>query len=244
MRLSLLGRHLRVFACLVGIFCAGFSQPAQAEPLINAQDPFEVFNRGVFAFNEIVDHAVLRPVALLYTQVLPRWARNSVNHFFGNLADAWAIPNNALSLRGKATSDSFKRVAINSTLGVLGLMDVATEMDIDRHPADFGLMLSRWGLPAGPYVVLPLLGPRTMVEVVVYPIDWKGNLANHLESVEIRDFLTVLSFTDLRASYLQADDVVKAGALDPYSFTRDSYLQRRLYLQNEGENQEEPGVQP
>ena len=105
-------------------------------------------------------------------------------------------------------------------------------------------MLSRWGLPAGPYVVLPLLGPRTLVEVVVYPIDWKGNLANHLESVEIRDFLTVLSFTDLRASYLQADDVVKAGALDPYSFTRDSYLQRRLYLQNEGENQEEPGVQP
>jgi len=127
---------------------------------------------------------------------------------------------------------------------MLGLIDVATELDIDRHPADLGLTLSRWGLPAGPYVVVPLLGPRTMVEVVVYPIDWKGNLANHLDSVDVRDFLTVLSFTDLRASYLQADDVVKAGALDPYSFTRDSYLQRRQYLQNDGENQEDPGVQP
>jgi phospholipid-binding lipoprotein MlaA len=244
MRLGLIGRHLRAFACLVGIFCAGFSLSARAEPLFNAQDPFEVFNRGVFAFNEIVDHAVLRPVALVYTEVVPRWLRNGVNHFFGNLADAWAIPNNALALRGKATSDSFKRVAINSTVGMLGLIDVATELDIDRHPADLGLTLSRWGLPAGPYVVVPLLGPRTMVEVVVYPIDWKGNLANHLDSVDIRDFLTVLSFTDLRASYLQADDVVKAGALDPYSFTRDSYLQRRQYLQNDGENQEDPGVQP
>jgi phospholipid-binding lipoprotein MlaA len=244
MRLGLIGRQLRVFACLVGICCAGISLPARAEALFNPQDPFEVFNRGVFAFNEIVDHAVLRPVALVYTEVVPRWVRNSVNHFFGNLADAWAIPNNALALRGKATSDSFKRVAINSTLGVLGLMDVATELDIDRHPADLGLTLSRWGLPAGPYVVLPLLGPRTMVEVVVYPIDWKGNLANHLDNVDLRDFLTVLSFTDLRASYLQADDVVKAGALDPYSFTRDSYIQRRQYLQNDGENQEDSGVQP
>ena len=97
-------------------------------------------------------------------------------------------------------------------------------------------MLNRWGVPSGPFVMVPLLGPRTLIEVVVYPLDWKGNLANHVDDVVLRDLMMAVSFTDLRASYLQADDVVNAVALDQYSFKRDSYLQRRVYLQNDGES--------
>ncbi len=230
-----LGR-LRSWACIGAIACAASGAWAQTAKPANLVDPFEGINRGIYAFNEVLDHAVMRPVAIAYTELLPRWMRNSVSHFFGNLADVWSIPNNALSLRPKATVDSIKRVAVNSTVGLLGLVDVASKLDIDKHPADFGLMLNRWGVPSGPFVMVPLLGPRTLIEVVVYPLDWKGNLANHVDDVVLRDLMMAVSFTDLRASYLQADDVVNAVALDQYSFKRDSYLQRRVYLQNDGES--------
>lgn len=226
-------RAWQAAACLA-LACALVPAPAAAASQVDAVDPFESFNRGVYAFNELLDQAVLRPVAIAYTQYLPRWVRNSVNHFFGNLADVWSVPTNALSFRPKATVDSIKRVAVNSTVGLLGLRDVASTLDIDKHPADFGLMLNRWGVPSGPFVVVPLLGPRTLIEVVVYPLDWKGNLANQIDDVVTRDVLMSLSFIDMRVGYLQADDVVKAVALDPYTFTRDSYLQRRIYLQNDG----------
>jgi phospholipid-binding lipoprotein MlaA len=226
-----LGR-LRSWACILAIASAGAS--AQTVKPVNLVDPFEGINRSIYAFNEMLDHAVMRPVAIAYSEFLPRWMRNSVTHFFGNLADVWSVPTNALSLRPKATVDSIKRVAVNSTVGLLGLIDVASTLDIDKHPADFGLMLNRWGVPSGPFVVVPLLGPRTLIEVVVYPLDWKGNLANHVDDVVLRDLLMAVSFTDMRVNYLQADDVVNAVALDPYSFTRDSYLQRRIYLQNDG----------
>ena len=228
--------RLRSWAGIVVIACASSGAWAQTAKPANLVDPFEGINRSIYAFNEVLDHAVMRPVAIAYTGLLPRWMRNSVSHFFGNLADVWSIPNNALSLRPKATVDSIKRVAVNSTVGLLGLVDVASSLDIDKHPADFGLMLNRWGVPSGPFVMVPLLGPRTLIEVVVYPLDWKGNLANQVDDVVLRDLMMAISFTDLRASYLQADDVVNAVALDQYSFKRDSYLQRRVYLQNDGES--------
>ncbi len=238
-----LGR-LRSLACTVAIACASSGAWAQTAKPANLVDPFEGINRGIYAFNEVLDHAVMRPVAIAYTELLPRWMRNSVSHFFGNLADVWSIPTNALSLRPKATVDSIKRVAVNSTVGLLGLVDVASTLDIDKHPADFGLMLNRWGMPSGPFVVVPLLGPRTLLEVVVYPFDWKGNLANHVDDVVLRDLLMAVSFTDLRVSYLQADDVVNAVALDQYSFKRDAYLQRRIYLQNDGESSDSMDDRP
>lgn len=235
---------MRLWACTVALACAGAGAYAQTAKPVNLVDPFEGINRSIYAFNEVLDHAVMRPVAIAYSEFLPRWVRNSVTHFFGNLADVWSIPNNALSLRPKATVDSIKRVAINSTVGILGLRDVASTMDIDKHPADFGLMLNRWGVPSGPYVIVPLLGPRTLIEVVVYPLDWNGTLTNWTDDVRLRDFFMALSFTDMRASYLQADDVVNAVALDQYSFKRDSYLQRRIYLQNDGVSSDTMDDQP
>lgn len=237
-------QRLRCWVCAAVLLCAGSGVAAQTATIGKLADPLEPINRSVYAFNEFLDQAVMRPVAIAYTQLLPRWARNGVTHFFGNLADVWSIPNNALSFRPKATADSIKRVAINSTVGLLGLRDVASTLDIDKHPADFGLMLNRWGVPAGPYVVVPLLGPRTLIEVVVYPLDWSGTLTNQVDDVMLRDFFMALSFTDLRVSYLQADDVVKAVALDPYAFTRDSYLQRRMYLQNDGVSADSMDDQP
>lgn len=244
MRISIFMGRLRGWTCAVLVAGAWAGASGQTVKPRNLVDPFEGVNRGIYAFNEVLDHAVMRPVAIAYTEIMPRWLRNSVTHFFGNLADVWSIPTNALSLRPKATVDSIKRVAINSTVGLLGLRDVASTLDIDKHPADFGLMLNRWGVPSGPFVVVPLLGPRTLIEVVVYPLDWKGNLANQVDDVVLRDALMAVSFVDVRVSYLQADDVVNAVAFDQYSFKRDAYLQRRAYLQNDGVSPDSMDDQP
>jgi phospholipid-binding lipoprotein MlaA len=152
--------------------------------------------------------------------------------------------NNAAALKGQATSDSVGRVMVNSTVGLLGLIDVASDMEIEKHPADFGLTLGRWGVSPGPYVVLPVLGPYTLREVVALPLDYRGNLANHVTDTGTRDGLTVLNAIELRASYLQAGNVINDAALDPYSFTRDSYFQRQRYRQYDGEVPESPEDAP
>jgi len=187
----------------------------------------ESFNRGVFGFNDAVDRAVLKPVATAYRDVLPQWMRKGVGNFFNNIEDVWSVVNNALQLRGQDTGDSLGRVMVNSTIGLVGLVDVASDLNIERHTANFGLTLGRWGVGAGPYVMLPFLGPYTLREVVALPLDRQGNLVNHVQDVPTRDGLTILNVVDTRASYLQAGDVVEGAALDTYSFMRDAYLQRQ-----------------
>lgn len=207
------------------------------------RDPLESFNRGVFGFNDVVDRAVLKPVATVYRDVLPQWMRKGVGNFFNNLEDVWSVVNNALQLRGQDTGDSLGRVMVNSTVGIAGLVDVASELNIERHTADFGLTLGRWGVGAGPYVVIPFLGPYTLREVAALPLDRQGNLVNHVSDVPTRDGLVILNVVDTRASYLSAGDVVEGAALDKYSFMRDSYLQRqrnRVYDGNPPEEESEP----
>jgi phospholipid-binding lipoprotein MlaA len=187
----------------------------------------ESWNRGVYGFNDALDRAVVKPVATVYRGALPQWMRSGVGNFFNNLEDVWSIVNNALQLRGRDTGDSIGRVMVNSTVGVVGLIDVASELNIERHTADFGLTLGRWGVGAGPYVVLPLLGPSTMRSVVALPVDWKGNLVNQVTDDATRYGLVGLNLVDTRAKYLQAGSVVEEAALDQYSFIRDSYLQRQ-----------------
>lgn len=207
------------------------------------RDPLESFNRGVFGFNDVVDRAVLKPVATVYRGVLPQWVRKGVGNFFNNLEDVWSVVNNALQLRGQDTGDSLGRVMVNSTVGIAGLVDVASELNIERHTADFGLTLGRWGVGAGPYVVIPFLGPYTLREVAALPLDRQGNLVNHVNDVPTRDGLIVLNVIDTRASYLTAGDVVEGAALDKYTFMRDAYLQRqrnRVYDGNPPEEEAEP----
>jgi phospholipid-binding lipoprotein MlaA len=207
--------------------CATIANP-------DPRDPLESFNRGVFSFNDAVDGAVVKPVASVYRDVVPAKVRKGVGNFFNNLEDVWSIVNNALQLRGADTGDSIARVLVNSTIGILGLADVASDFNIERHTANFGLTLARWGVQPGPYVVLPLLGPSTLRDTVALPVDLAGDALNGVQDSPTRYGLKAVSVVDIRAKYLNAGDIVDGAALDKYSFLRDAFLQRRRYQVYDG----------
>lgn len=230
-----------VLLCAVAV--GALLQGCAAVPYPDPRDPMESFNRGVFTFNDKLDRAVLKPVATVYQDVTPHWARKGVTNFFNNLEDAWSVVNNALQGRGQDATDSFGRVVLNTTLGLAGVMDVASGLGLDRHTANFGLTLGRWGVKPGPYIVLPLLGPSTLREVVALPIDYNANLVNSVTDVGTRDGLSVLSVVDTRAQFLKAGQVVDQAALDPYSFIREGYLQRRRNQVYDGNPPEEDFTQ-
>jgi len=190
-------------------------------------DPLEPVNRAVFSFNDAADRVVLKPVATVYLEVLPSWFRTGVSNVFGNLKDAWSAANQLALGRGTEAGDNLARFMVNTTLGLGGLVDVASEMNIERHSADFGLTLGRWGVPPGPYLVLPFLGPYTLRELAAYPIDARGDLVNSIDDVGTRDGLQVTRLVDRRAQFLKLGDIVEGASLDKYSFTRDVYLQRQ-----------------
>jgi phospholipid-binding lipoprotein MlaA len=221
---------LTVLLALQG--CATVPQP-------HARDPWESFNRTMFGFNETVDKAVVKPVASGYKAVTPDWLRKGVGNFFNNLQDVWSAVNNGLQGRGQEFSDSVGRVMVNSTIGMLGVFDVASDLNIERHSADFGLTLGRWGVPPGPYVVLPLLGPSTLREVAALPVDSRGKPVYNIGDQDTRTWLPIVNVVDIRAKYLNASDVLEGAALDAYTFRRDAYLQRQRNIQYDGNPPEE-----
>ncbi len=196
-------------------------------PNANPRDPWEPFNRSVSNFNEGLDQAVIKPVATGYQNVTPKIMRTGVNNFFGNISDVWSLVNNVLQLKPAESVETLFRVGVNTTIGLLGLIDVASDLKLEKHTEDFGQTLGFWGMPTGPYVVLPLFGPSTLRDSVALPVDAKGNLVNSLNDVALRNSLITLRLVDLRASLLSAGRLLDAAALDKYSFTRDAYLQRR-----------------
>ncbi|AVS92053.1 ABC transporter [Paracidovorax avenae] len=216
---------LRGSACALAVACllAGCATGPDANP----RDPFEPYNRGMTRFNDKVDDVLLRPVATAYTEVTPRLVRTGVSNFFANLGDLWSFVNNALQLRGEGALNSIARFSANTVFGIGGLFDVATEMRIERSKQDFGLTLGRWGVPTGPYLVLPFLGPSTVRDTVALPVDAKGNLITYVDPVSDRNALYALSAVNTRANLLRASSVLDSAALDKYSFTRDAYLQVR-----------------
>jgi phospholipid-binding lipoprotein MlaA len=197
-------------------------------------DPLEGFNRGVFAFNEAVDQAVLAPVAEGYRAVVPNIMQTWVGNFFGNIGDAWSVVN--LVLQGKPVQglEMTMRVATNTVLGFGGLLDIATEAGIQRRDEDFGQTLGYWGVPPGPYLVLPLLGPSQVRETAALPLDrgWSASAAFHHDADRIG--IAALNLVDTRASLLSAGGVLDSIALDKYSFMRDAYVQRRQSLVYDG----------
>lgn len=210
----------------------------------DARDPLESFNRGMFGFNDVVDKAVLKPVATAYGGVVPEFARKGVGNFFGNLEDFWSAINNGLQLRGKDMGDNLGRFMVNTIIGLGGVIDVASDLNIERHPGNFGVTLGRWGVGPGPYVVLPLLGSYTLREVAALPVDQQGNLVTQIPDEATRTGLTVLNAVDTRAKYLRAGDVVEGAALDRYSFIRDAYFQRQRNQVYDGNPPEEDGTEP
>ncbi len=202
---------------------AGCATVANPDP----RDPFESYNRSMTKFNDAVDEAVFKPVATVYRDVLPQPVRTGVSNFFDNLSDAWSFVNNALQAKPEAALHSFWRVVVNTTMGLGGVLDPATEMRLQRQREDFGQTLGRWGMPSGPYLVLPLLGPSSLRDTAALPIDFYGHPMGHVNNVSLRNSLWGTSFIDRRARLLKAGDLLEAAALDSYMFTRDAYLQKR-----------------
>ena len=208
------------------------------------RDPLESMNRSISGFNDRLDTALVKPVATVYRDVTPSWFRAGVGNFFNNIEDVWSTVNNVLQGRGEYAVDSAKRVVVNTTVGLLGTFDIASKMDIDKHPTNFGLTLGRWGLGTGPYVVLPLLGPTTLRGIAGMPVDRQGNLITYVDDEGTRTGATALNLINLRAAYLQAGDVVDGAALDKYSFVRDAYLQRERNKVYDGNPPEEEETDP
>lgn len=207
-------------------------------PNANPADPFEPLNRSISSFNDGVDEAVLIPAATAYRNVLPSPVRTGVNNFFGNLGDVWSFANSVMQLRLQNSAETFMRVNVNTLFGLGGLLDIATEAGIDRHKEDFGQTLGRWGVPSGPYLVLPVLGPSTVRDAAALPIDSKGDLVGAVHDIPVRNSMYVLRVVDMRSNFLRATQLLGDAALDKYSFTRDVYLQRRA---NEIYNGDPPG---
>lgn len=200
----------------------------------NPKDPIEGFNRAMFAFNEGVDAAVIKPVAQGYDAVVPSPIQTGVTNFFSNIADLFIGINNLLQGKpGQAASD-ISRLAINSTMGVLGLIDVATGVGIEKHDEDFGQTFGRWGVGDGAYVVVPIFGPRTVRDTVGLVLDVAADPVGHLDHVPTRNTLQAVRIVDTRANMLPADKVIEEAALDKYSYVRDGYLQRRRNLIHDG----------
>jgi len=196
-------------------------------PDANPRDPFEPFNRGVSSFNEAVDEAVLKPVATAYVEVAPSPVRTGVSNFFSNLTDLWSAANAVFQLRPQEAGENLMRFSVNTVLGLGGVLDIASEMQIPRTRIDFGQTLGRWGAPPGPYLVLPLLGPSTVRDTAGIVVDAQADPLGDVDRVANRNALTGLRVVDTRANLLGATTVLEGAALDKYSFTRDLYLNRR-----------------
>ncbi|MFV0283254.1 MAG: VacJ family lipoprotein [Castellaniella sp.] len=207
---------------------AGCAQVPHPSP----NDPWESYNRSMYKFNDAVDRAVLKPIATGYETITPSPIRTCISNIFGNLGDVWSGINSLLQGRGRDFVDSFGRVLFNSTAGLGGCIDFASMHGARKIPNDFGMTLGVWGLNAGPYVVLPFMGPSTVRDTVATGATFfipgtPTTAVFAIDNVPARNSLLGLYFVDQRASLLEADRLVDKIALDKYSFIRDAYLQRR-----------------
>lgn len=200
----------------------------------NPNDPFENYNRVMFNVNEAFDHTAFKPLAMLYDTVMPDFAQTMVTNFFGNINDVWYAFNNLLQGQGEKGMTDVARVMVNSLFGLGGVIDVASNLNMPKHRADFGQTLGVWGMEAGPYVVLPLLGPSTLRDTIALPAEWYGDAWSYVDNVRLRNAGLIVRAVNYRAALLDASSLVDDAALDKYEFMRDAYLQRR-YKQVHGE---------
>ncbi len=200
----------------------------------NADDPLEGFNRAMFDFNDGLDRVALKPAATAYQEVLPSFVQTGVNNFFGNIGDVWTMVNNFLQGKADEGFSDVMRVTFNSTFGLGGLIDIASEAGIPKHKEDFGQTLGKWGVGSGPYVVLPLFGPSTVRDTAALPVDWSGDLWVYTTPVDVRNVGALVRLVDQRATALNATNLLEEIALDRYTFIRGAYLQRRESQVNDG----------
>jgi phospholipid-binding lipoprotein MlaA len=229
---SLLAGALLAGGCATVAPADGGAEPAPHAA--NPVDPWERFNRRVFAFNEAVDEAVLKPVAEAYRRVVPQLVRTGIGNVLGNLYDVWSVANHLLQGKVHHGLDMGMRVLTNTLFGLGGLLDPATEMGLVRRSEDFGQTLGRWGMPSGPFLVLPFLGPSTVRDGVGLLADRQVSPSSLLDRDAARYGVTALEVVQQRALLLGTTALVDQVALDRYSFLRDGYLARRRDLVYDG----------
>jgi len=222
----------RVSAALAAVALAGCAAPSTSRP--DARDPFEPANRAIYKLNDRVDKAVVRPTARVYQRVVPQFVRQSVSNVFSNIGDVRVGLNNALQGKFATAYSDFGRVMINSTIGVLGLFDIASEAGIEKHEEDFGQTLGWWGLRDGPFIMLPIFGPSTVRDTAGFAVDYLTNPLTYVEPSSAQNQLTIGKLVSGRAELLDASKVLDTVALDQYQFVRDAYLQRRRNLVYDG----------
>ena len=222
-------------AALAAVLLA-FAGAGQAQ----ANDPLEGWNRAVFGFNEGLDAALLKPVALGYQAAVPELMRSGVSNVFGNIGDGWSAINQLLQGKPVAAAQMTMRVATNTLFGIAGLFDVASDLGIERQPEDFGQTLGRWGVAAGPYIVLPLLGPSSLRETAALPVDMQWRPAALSNDSGTRVGISALQLIDVRTGLLGASRILDEIALDKYVFVRDAYLSRRRSQVYDGDPPELP----
>ncbi len=219
------GAGLLLLASLAGCATTNMGTPG---------DPLERMNRGTHRFNTAVDRAVLRPVAIGYRNHVPAPVRVSVNNFLENLSYPTTVFNNLLQGKVKDTFNDIGRFAVNTTIGLAGIFDPATRFGFAKNDEDFGQTLGRWGVPAGPYLVLPFFGPSTMRDGPAIIVDWQTDLrVGDQVDPAVEWTLIGLSLVNRRAQFLEFDETWER-AYDPYAFIRDAWLQRREYRVRDG----------
>jgi len=226
-------RLLALWMAVLALLATGCATVPPAGPEVpdavaaSPLDPWERWNRKVFAFNETLDKAIFAPVAEAYRDVVPSLVRTGVNNVFANINDAWSATNHLLQGKVQSSLEMGMRVLTNTLFGLGGLLDPATEMRLDRRPEDFGQTMGRWGIPNGPFVVLPLFGPSTVRDATGFVLDRQASATRFVDTRLARYSLTWLEFVGIRTSLLDTTTLVDQVALDKYSFIRDAYLSRR-----------------
>ena len=201
-------------------------------------DPLEPMNRAIFEFNEIVDDNVLKPIAKGYKYVTPDPVEVGISNFFSNLGEIGTITNDLLQLKFAQAGRDTMRFFLNSTLGIFGIFDVATPLGLSKNKEDFGQTLGFWGVPDGPYLVLPFLGPSSFRDGPSMIVDYELSPVEQLHHEE-RQVLQTLDIVDTRARLLRATKILDTAAKDKYIFIRESYLQKRESQVNDGNVKEE-----
>jgi phospholipid-binding lipoprotein MlaA len=220
-----LGQFVVAAALLAG--CTTVETPTKG-------DPFEGLNRTVFTVNDKIDQYALKPVAKGYVWATPQPVRDSVTNFFSNIGDVYIAANNLLQLKITDGVQDIMRIVINTVFGVGGLFDVATLAKLPKHENDLGLTLGHYGVPPGPYLVLPLFGPSTVRDAIGSVGNYYVNPLSYIDPPGLSWALYGLNVVNTRANLLNASDVLEGAALDKYSFVRNAYLQRRQYLLSDG----------
>ena len=204
----------------------------------NPKDPYEGFNRAMFSVNEGID-VVAKPLAQGYDAAAPLPVKAGIGNFFGNIYDVWTAVNNLLQGKGGDAMSDLGRVLINTTVGIGGVFDVASEMGLEKHAEDFGQTLAVWGVPEGDYLYWPLIGPRTTRDTFGWMVDAAADPVWRVDDVALRNSLVGVRFIDLRASLLPTDKVVEQAAFDKYNYIRDAYLQNRRSAVRDGNPEKE-----